>query len=166
MKELGEYLKEVRMNNSVELEEAASDLELQLIELENIEEGNIKAFKDVLSLKEIIREYSKYLGLDSDKVIDEFNDFLFEHTSKINLDDILEAVNKSEKKDKKEKKITSPYTHIKVKRVNKKLVLNFLSIITLILLLVAILYFLFAPEESVINSELKNTVGSVVNEFA
>ena len=55
MKELGEYLREIRMNNSVELEEAASDLEMEVIELENIEEGNIKAFKDVLSLKEMIR---------------------------------------------------------------------------------------------------------------
>jgi len=163
LKELGEYLKETRMNNSVELEEAASDLEMQVIELENIEEGNIKAFKDVLVLKEMIREYSKYLGLDSDKVIDEFNDFLFEHTSKINLDDILEAVKKTEKK---EKKITSPYTHIKVKRVNKKLVFNFLSIIIFILLLITIIYCLFTPKESIRSSELKNTVGSVVNEFA
>jgi len=161
VRELGEYLKEVRMNNSVELEEAASDLEMEILELENIEEGNIKAFKDVLSLKEKIREYSKYLGLDPDKVIDEFNDFLFEHTSKINLDDILEAVNKTETK---EKKISSPYTHIKVKRVNKKLITRFFGVIITILLIIFLLYLLFTPKESTISNELKNRVGSVVHE--
>ncbi len=108
MKELGEYLKETRINNGVSIEEAAEDNNLSTSQLENIESGNVRAFKDVYKLKEYIKGYSKYLGLNPAEVSDEFNDFLFEHTSKISLDDILEAKKKIEEKE--DKKVKSPYT--------------------------------------------------------
>ena len=107
MKELGEYLKQTRRNHGVSLEEAAEDLSISPGELENIESANIRAFKDMYELKHLVKEYAKYLGLDPAKVQEEFNDFLFEHTSKISLDDILEA---KKQKEAEEKKITSPYT--------------------------------------------------------
>ena len=88
MKELGDYLKRTRISNGVSIAEAAEDLDLSTVQLENIESGNVKAFKDVYALKEDVRQYAKYLGLNPEKVIDEFNGFLFEHTSKISLDDI------------------------------------------------------------------------------
>lgn len=108
MKELGEYLKHTRIDNGVSMEEAAEDLELSTSQLENIENGNVRAFKDVYSLKQYVRQYAKYLGLEPEKVVDEFNGFLFEHTSKISLDDIKEAQRKLEEKE--EKKVKSPYT--------------------------------------------------------
>lgn len=108
MKELGQYLKKTRISNGVSLEEAADDLELSASQLENIESGNTKAFKDVYDMRDYIKSYAKYLGLDSDMVIDEFNSFLFEHTSKISLEDIREAQKKQEEKE--EKKVKSPYT--------------------------------------------------------
>ena len=115
VKELGEYLKSTRISNGVSLTEAAEDLELSLSELENIESGNVRAFKDVYSLKQYVRQYAKYLGLDCEKVIDEFNGFLFEHTSKISLEDIRAAQKKMESA---EKKIQSPYTKIYKEKVN------------------------------------------------
>lgn len=107
MKELGEYLKRTRTSNGVSIAEAAEDLELSTSQIENIESGNVRAFKDVYSLKELIKQYAKYLGLDPEKVVDEFNEFLFEHTSKISLDDIKAAQKKLEECEKKTK---SPYT--------------------------------------------------------
>lgn len=107
MKELGEYLKRTRTSNGVSIAEAAEDLELSTSQIENIESGNVRAFKDVYSLKELIKQYAKYLGLDPEKVVDEFNEFLFEHTSKISLDDIKAAQKKLEESEKKTK---SPYT--------------------------------------------------------
>ena len=80
MKELGEYLKHTRIDNGVSIAEAAEDLELSTSQIENIESGNVRDFKDVYSLKELIKQYAKYLGLDPEKVVDEFNGFLFEHT--------------------------------------------------------------------------------------
>ena len=114
MKELGEYLKRTRISNGVSVAEAAEDLELSTSQLENIESGNVRAFKDVYSLKEYIKQYAKYLGLDPEKIVDEFNGFLFEHTSKISLDDIKAAQKKLEEE---EKKIKSPYTRIYKKKI-------------------------------------------------
>lgn len=108
MKEIGEKLKETRENMGISIEEAAEDLKLRPSQLENIEEGNREAFKDVFYLKFFIRDYSKYLGLDYDEMVEEFNEYLFDYTSKISIDDIK----KTAKKQKKEKsnKIVSPYT--------------------------------------------------------
>lgn len=116
MKELGEYLRITRLENGVSMEEAAEDLDLSTVQLENIEKGNVKAFKDVYGLKQYVRQYAKYLGLDPEQVMDEFNEFLFEHTSKISLDDILEAKKKSEEQEVK--KIKSPYTKEYKKKIN------------------------------------------------
>lgn len=115
MEELGEYLKRTRISNGVNITEAAEDLELSTSQLENIESGNVKAFKDVYSLKGYVKQYAKYLGLDPDKVVDEFNGFLFQHTSKISLDDIKAAQKKAEEA---ENKVKSPYTKEYKKKVN------------------------------------------------
>lgn len=106
MKELGAYLKRTRISNGVSITEACEDLEFSTAHLENIESGNVRAFKDVYELRDSIKLYAKYLGLDPDKIVDEFNGFLFQHTSKISLDDILEA----QKKRQDNKKVKSPYT--------------------------------------------------------
>lgn len=108
MKEIGEKLKETRENMGISIEEAAEDLKLRPSQLENIEEGNKDAFKDVFYLKFFIRDYAKYLGLDYDEMVEEFNEYLFDYTSKISIEDIK----KTAKKQKKEKsnKIVSPYT--------------------------------------------------------
>ena len=55
MKELGEYLKRTRISNGVSLTEACEDLEFSTSHLENIESGNVRAFKDVYELKESIK---------------------------------------------------------------------------------------------------------------
>ena len=120
MKEIGEALKEARENTGLSLEEVSSDLKLRPSQIENIESGNIDAFKDVFYLKYFIKEYAKYLGLSYDDLIDEFNEYLFDYTSKISLDDIKKAKKKADKKDKKQKRIASPYTIERRKRINFK----------------------------------------------
>ncbi len=111
MKEIGEVLKEQRESIGLSIEEVANDLKLRPNQIEAIEAGNKEAFKDVFYLKYFIRDYSKYLGLDYESMIDEFNEFLFDYTSKISLDDIKKAQKKAEvKKDKEVRKIASPYT--------------------------------------------------------
>lgn len=107
MKEIGLKLKTRREENGVTAEEAAEDLKLRPSQIIDIEEGNIKNFKDVFYLKYFIRDYAKYLGLDAEAIVDEFNEFLFDYTSKIPIKDIEEA--KNSKKNEK-KKVVSPYT--------------------------------------------------------
>ena len=106
MKEIGEVLKESREQNGVSIEEAAEDLNYKVSQLEAIESGNYKTFKDIFLLKCMITDYAKYLGLNSEQIIDEFNEYVFESTSKIPIDDIEKASKAKEKEDK----IASPYT--------------------------------------------------------
>ena len=94
MRDIGELLKEKRMENGVSIAEAAEDLGIDESALENMEEGNTRAFKDMYTLKELVKDYAKYLGMDVNDILEEFNDFLFEHTSKISLDVIREAKSK------------------------------------------------------------------------
>lgn len=107
MKEIGERLREAREAMGISVEEAAEDLKIRPAQLENIEDGNKEAFKDVFYLKFFIRDYAKYLGLDYEALTEEFNEYLFDYTSRLSLDDIKKA---SEKNKKKVKKIASPYT--------------------------------------------------------
>ena len=157
MKELGEHLKETRIKHGVSLEEAASDLNVSTDLLENLESANTKAFKDVYDIKKIIKEYAKYLGLDEVKVQDEFNDFLFEHTSKISLDDIMEAKKKKEEEEvKKEKKISSPYTKV-YKQKKKKLPIIIGIIILVFFVVIAVLLIKDKTKKPIINSELRGS---------
>ena len=110
MKEIGEELKLAREKNGVSIEEAASDLNLRVSQIENIEEGNIKAFKDVYYLKCFIRDYAKYLGLDEEKIMDEVNEYFFEATSKIPIAEIEKASQEKQNKQRQEQKVVSPYT--------------------------------------------------------
>lgn len=134
MKELGEYLKRTRISNGVSLTEACEDLEFSTSHLENIESGNVRAFKDVYELRDSIKLYAKYLGLNADKVIDEFNNFLFQHTSRISLDDIRAAQQKS---DEEKNKIKSPYT------IEYKEKFNFWPIIYLIIGIVLFIFIVY-----------------------
>lgn len=110
MKEIGEKLKDAREDKGVSVKEAAEDLNFRVSQIENIESGNLKAFKDVFYLKVFIRDYAKYLGLDEEDILDEVNEFLFEETSKIPIKEIEKASKKKIKEKKEEKKVVSPYT--------------------------------------------------------
>ena len=167
MKELGQYLKETRTNNGVSIDEAAQDLNIDSFLLESIEDGNTRAFKDVLSMKDKIKEYAKYLGLKPEEVIDEFNDYLFEKTSKISLQDILDAEKGTDKnKQKKTKKISSPYTIVKPKKKDKKPILYFIGIIMFLILLVLIIFIIIKPRKDKIVKELKVNNEGDYYEFA
>ncbi len=139
MKEIGEELKQLRKKSGVDLEEASHDLNISEIELECIESGNAKAFKDIYDLKDKVRQYAKYLGIDEERIADEFNDFLFEKTSKISLDDvkkIKEEKRKSQKEDDEER-VSSPYTKIKV---NKYEIAPVVLGVIVVLLIALVLY--------------------------
>lgn len=138
MKELGYYLKTERVQNGVSLNEASEDLNLSTTLLENIESGNVRAFKDVYELRENVKKYAKYLGANVDKVNDDFNDFLFEKTSKISLDDIKDAQRNVEEE---KKKVSSPYTV----EDKKKIILWPICLGVLIIVLVClIVYIIFS----------------------
>lgn len=144
MKEIGLKLKTKREENGVSLEEAASDLKMRVSQLESIENGKKEDFKDILSLKLFIRDYAKYLGLDGENILNEFNEYLFEQTSKISLADIEKAKKEKEEKEK-DLKILSPYTLTR-KDKQKRTLLIIISII--IVAVFAIIYIIVSRNDS------------------
>lgn len=138
MKEIGEYLKETRIEAGVSLGEAAEDLNLSENVLENIESGNVRAFKDIYALKDDVIAYAKYLGIDSEKIEDEFNEFLFEKTSKISVADIMNAQRVKDEEENK-RQVISPYTMEYKEKKNLKpiyfsILLIFIAIIVIYLI--------------------------------
>ena len=166
MKEIGEKLKKTRESMGISIDEVAQDLKIRASQIEKMESGNKEAFKDVFYLKMFIKNYAKYLGLDEDEIIEEFNDYLFDFTSKINLDDIKKAEKDKIKKEKNIKtvKISSPYT---VMKNQQRTVPRFLIVGGIILLLVIIIYVivLLVTKD---DKEVTNTImkGNEINELA
>ena len=134
MKEIGELFKEKRESIGITEQEAAKDLDITIPQLENLEDGNVNAFKDLVFLKELIKNYAVYLNVDEDEVMENFNDFVFDFTSKIPVEEIEQKVKEIEKENDKEtrKRISSPYTRKKVRKAKLKPV-YIMSIITIIL---------------------------------
>lgn len=120
MEEIGLKLKEKREENGVSIEEAAEDLKMRPSLLSDLENGRKDSFPDVVTLKNYIRDYAKYLGLDSDKLIDDFNEFLFDFTSKIPASDIEKA--KAERENER-KEFASPYTKKDDKKSKYKVII-------------------------------------------
>jgi len=134
MKEIGSCFKDKREEIGIKLEEVSKDLGVTIPQLENLEEGNINAFKDIFFLKDLVKKYSVYLNIDEDKILEKFNDFVFDFTSKIPIDEIEAKVKEIEKEEEiiTRKKISSPYTAKKVMKAKLKPIYLYI-IITIIL---------------------------------
>ena len=137
MEVIGEKLKASREEKGLSLDEVSEDLRISVKDLENIESGNKKAFTDVYELREKISNYAKYLGLDYDEMVEEFNEFMFEYTSKIPVD-AIERISKQKEKEEEEKGAVSPYTIINRKKNNKKTLIIIISVLVLILAITTI----------------------------
>lgn len=145
MKEIGIKLMETRESMGISIEEAAEDLKVKKNQIENIEQGNMDAFKDIFYLKYFIRDYSKYLGLDHEAMVDEFNEYLFDYTSKISIEDIKQVKNKDKQEEKNEEpKIMSPYTIERKDPNGKKKIIFFGAIGALVI--IAIIIFIFVKK--------------------
>ena len=136
MDEIGSTLKSTRESSGVSIEEASKDVNIKVEILQNIEDGKIGCFKDIYVLKDYIKNYAKYLGLNPDKLIDEFNDYMFEYTSKIPVKEIEQLIKEKEKEENKEEKVISPYTMDAKKHTSKIYIIIYLIIIMLVLCII------------------------------
>lgn len=139
MKEIGEQFKEKREEIGITIEEVSNDLARDVIIIQNFENGNHKVFKDILDLKDMVKVYAKYLGLDDEKLLAELDDFIFEKTSKISALDIQDRLKEEqEKKKQNEKKIHTPYT---LEHKNEKK-LTTIIIVVIVLFILVLFYIL------------------------
>ena len=141
MKEIGESFRNARETIGISKEEVVKDLNITESQLDNLEDGNVNAFKDVFFLKETIRKYSRYLNLNEEANIDKFNDFMFSYTSRIPIEDILEQTREInlQESEKEENKIVSPYTMKKKKSINKYNVLFVIAVVVTVLIILFVI---------------------------
>ena len=138
MKEIGELFSQTREATGVSLKEVSEDLDIEEAILENIEDGKTGAFSDIFVLKNYVASYARYLGLDETKIIDDFNEYVFEATSKIPIKDIEKQIEENKKNDNNEHKVISPYTRGE-KKIKNGLYLT-IYIILIILMVVAVIW--------------------------
>ena len=135
MKEIGEQLKKARESMNISVEEVSEDLKTRPSQIENLEAGNRDAFDDIFYLKYLIRDYAKYLGLNKEELVDEFNEYLFDLTSRLSLEDIKVA----KKSIKESKSVKSPYT---IEKKHRPVLIPILVYIVIVILVVSIIYFI------------------------
>ncbi len=155
MNEIGELFRVTREDAGVSIDEASKDLDIKEVILENIEEGNIGCFKDIFVLKDHIYNYAKYLGIDPEKIIDEFNEYMFEYTSKIPIKEIERQIEEQEAKQAK-KEITSPYTTQSKKQNRNLYILLYIAIILIIMVVV-----FWSIREITINQETASVISYI-----
>ena len=156
MNEIGNMLRVTRESSGVSIEEASNDLGIKEVVLENIEDGKIGSFKDVFQLKTYINDYAKYLGLDGEKLVDSFNEYLFEYTSKIPVKEIEKAVQEQVKEEKEQDKVVSPYT-----KPPKKHSVRFYTAIYALIVLIAVLLLIWSFKQITINKQSTDEISFV-----
>ena len=114
MEEIAELLRETREESGIELSEVSKDLDISEIILNNIEDGKIGSFKDIF------------------KMLDEFNEYLFEYTSKIPVKEIEKTIELSTKDNNE--KISSPYTMTRLKSLKGIYLVVYILIFILVIL--------------------------------
>ena len=154
MDSIGSMLKSTREQSGVSIEEASSDLNINVNFLLNIEEGKIGCFKDIFELKDYLSNYAKYLGLDSEKIIDEFNEYMFEYTTKKPVKEIEKMAQKEAREEAS--KVTSPYT----RKPRKHNTTYYIGIYVVIFLLV-ILAIVWSVKQITIDNHVTNEIGYV-----
>ena len=134
LEEIAEILRSTRIDAGIEISEVSKDLDISEVILKNIEEGKIGAFKDIFELKQQIADYAKYLGIDSEKLLDDFNEYLFEYTTRIPIKDIEKTLEQNLKENAEEEKVISPYS-LDVKTSKKGIyILIYLLVLVLVIL--------------------------------
>lgn len=134
MIEAGESLKSAREKAGVSIEEASQDLNIPVLFLEQIESGAVGAFEDIYELKNMMVEYGRYLGLNTDDIKLKFNEYMFDYTSKIKLDEIEKAMREQQKEKESDEEIHSPYTRVTPKEKTLPYILSAVVIIILVIL--------------------------------
>lgn len=144
MKEIGESFRVARCNIGLSKEEVVKDLNITLGQLDNLEDGNANAFKDIFFLKDIVKKYAIYLNLDENEIVNKFNDFIFGYTSRIPVEDILEQTREFNLMEKKNinDKVVSPYTKVKNDYKIKYILLYTLGVIMLIIIVFLLVVFI------------------------
>lgn len=157
MVEAGETLKSTREASGVSIEEASKDLNIPIIVLEQIEDGSIGSFENIYDLKQYMLDYAKYLGVNTDNITIKFNEYMFDYTNKIPMDEIEKAVREKEKEKEDETRIFSPYTRVYPRERTMPYIITGVVIIILVILAV-----IWSVRQITVNNNSTDMIGYIV----
>ena len=138
MKIIGEKLKSSREESGLSQKEVAEDLKVSVTDIENVEIGNQKAFPDIFLFKKLIYDYAKYIGMNYEELMEEFNEYMFEYTSRIPVA-AIEKISKEKELEEQNKPALSPYTIMNRKNKRRNIIIIVLSILLAISLVTTII---------------------------
>ena len=139
MNEIGKNFKTAREDAGLSLKEVEKDTGIPASFIEQIEEGSIGSFKDIFVLRDYLTTYAKYLVMDESQVLDKFNEYMFEYTTKLPTERIEKEMKKQKLKEEKEEdtstiKISTPYLSFKEKNSYKNLIISLVIIVILVII--------------------------------
>lgn len=70
----GEYLRQIRINQKLELEDVESELNISVKTLTALEQDDYKALPEATFIKGYYRTYAKFLGVDASNIIQRFDE--------------------------------------------------------------------------------------------
>ncbi len=103
LKIIGNLIKEARLKNNESINELATDLKISVQQFKAIEEGQEELLPEKVFVKAMIKKISEKLKLDTDFMINEFNN----HSHENNIEEIIEEVKKEKKINSQSNKKTS-----------------------------------------------------------
>ena len=93
LKRIGNLIKEARLKNNDSISQLATDLKISAQQFQAIEEGQEELLPEKVFVKAMIKRISERLKLDTDFLINEFNN----HSDESDIEEIIEEVNKEKK---------------------------------------------------------------------
>ncbi len=143
MKEIGEFLKQKRLEKGLTIEDIMNKTRMPITRIKAIEEGDITLFKDDITyLQFFIQSYCRALGIDYSEIKDKLMDSISGYTLSFHSDQIKnqEETEKSirEKSTQRIKDYKVKYPTKKVKRKIDFSLISFVSIISVILICLVI----------------------------
>lgn len=141
MKEIGEFLKQKRLEKGITIEQIVNKTRMPAARIKAIEEGDLAAFKDDITyLHFFIQSYCGAIGIDYQEVKQKLNDSINSYTVSFHADQIRQQ-NESEKsiREKSTQRVNEYKKKNPSKKVERKVdfsLISFVAVIALILICV------------------------------
>ena len=138
MKEIGEFLKQKRLEKGITIEDLVNKTRMPITRIKAIEEGDISLFKDDITyLQFFIQSYCRALGVDYAEIKEKLNDSILGYTTTFQTDQIRaqEETEKNirERSNQRIKDYKVKYPTNKVKRRIDFSLISFVAVISIIL---------------------------------
>ena len=101
LKRIGNFIREARLSRDQSIEELASNLKIGVHQLKAIEDGNKDMLPEQVFIKAMVRRISQKLKLDTEFIMNEFN----QERGEVKIEEIVEEVSRKNNTSRQSKNI-------------------------------------------------------------